>query len=146
MPSHRYHMQRGRGIGSLIKGLSRSIFPAVKYLFKTGTKVGKKVLTHPEMQKIVKSVAKHGKDALIDSAIDLVNGEDVGYTAKQRLYQTKKEISDDLKNQLKQLKNRQRGKSTNDMKKEDRNRKLRSRPRKRGRGLNPSTILKSQLI
>ena len=103
-------------------------------------------MTHPETQKIVKSVAKHGKDALIDSAIDLVNGEDVGYTAKQRLYQTKKEISQDLKNQLKQLKNGQRGKSTNDMKKEDRNRKLRSRPRKRGRGLNPSTILKSQLI
>ena len=105
-------------------------------------------MTHPETQKIVKSVAKHGKDALIDSAIDLVNGEDVGYTAKQRLYQTKKEISQDLKNQLKQLKNGQRGKSTNDMKKEDRNRnrKLRFRPRKKGRGLNPSTILKSQLI
>ncbi len=81
------YRQRGRGLGSILSSLFRSIIPVA-------SKVGKSILRSP----VTKNIARAARDAAIEGAMDVaadtLRGENVGTSLVKSLDTAKGRVAD----------------------------------------------------
>jgi hypothetical protein len=97
IPIHRGPIiQRGAGIGSILKGLIRFIQPVFRKGIRTLTKSGKKFIQN----EAVKSLGNKGSKMLMESGknilADVVKGTPIKESVKKELNQTKEKIRGEL--------------------------------------------------
>jgi hypothetical protein len=97
-----YHLgcsvQRGQGLGSIIKALGKRLIP----IARVGVNAGKRVLQSDFAKHIAKKSLSVGADILKDATkniiLDTINGDkDITQTAQIELENAKKKISDAIK-------------------------------------------------
>ena len=90
MSTTNYHsgrkLQSGRGIGSIFSSIARSLIT-----------LGKQVLTSQTTKKIAKNVGQTLKDAAVEGAISMLEGDTVKEAAQKNLNKTKRKIGSALK-------------------------------------------------
>lgn len=89
---HRGHeLQRGRGFGSILKGLYRRIVP----IAKKGINIGKRILKSDYVKHLSNSAASAGAEALKNVAYDYLSGEKpISESAKTNIDQAKKRLAE----------------------------------------------------
>lgn len=74
-------LQRGRGLGSLFRGLSRFLVPTLKAASRTALKAAR----HPVTRKVGKKVGKHLAKVAVTSLSDMQQGTPARVAVKRRL-------------------------------------------------------------
>lgn len=93
IPHRGLRFQRGRGIGSLFSGLFRTLKP----LAIMGLKAGKNFLSSTAGQQIKETVKDVGKSMLKNVAADILEGKNVGESAKEQIQDVKTKIAQSLR-------------------------------------------------
>ena len=90
-------IQRGRGIGSILSGLFRSVLPAVS---RAGLRTAKRIV----QSDVAKDIGRQMKDVAARSAVnmtlDTLEGKNVGESLQNQLNSAKKEISSSLRKSI----------------------------------------------
>lgn len=93
IPHRGLRFQRGRGIGSLFSGLFRTLKP----LAKMGLQAGKKFLASSTGQQLKETVKDVGKSMLKNVAADVLEGKNIGESAKEQIQDVKTKIAQSLR-------------------------------------------------
>jgi len=84
------HIQRGRGVGGVLRSLYSQLIPVAKY-------AGEKVLACPEAKSTLEAIKNASVDAGLNIIVDKVKKRNVGKVLKTNLTNAKHEIEDAVK-------------------------------------------------
>lgn len=86
-------MQKGRGLGSILSGLFRSIAPVAKL----GLSYGKKLISSPLAQKLGSTAMEAAKKSAANIAADVIAGNNLKQSAQRELKDAKEKIATTLR-------------------------------------------------
>lgn len=86
-------IQRGRGLGSILRGLFKSFAPVAKL----GMSYGKKLLSSPLAQKLGSTALEAAKKSAANIAADAIAGNNLKESAQRELQDAKEKIATTLR-------------------------------------------------
>ena len=90
-------IQRGRGIGSILSGLFRTVLPAVS---RAGLRTAKRIV----QSDVAKDIGRQMKDvaarSAVNMALDTLDGQNVGESLQNQLNSAKRDISSTLRKSI----------------------------------------------
>ena len=86
-------IQRGRGLGSILRGLFKSFAPVAKL----GMSYGKKLISSPLAQKLGSTALDAAKKSAANIAADVIAGNNLKESAQRELQDAKEKIASTLR-------------------------------------------------
>lgn len=98
-----FEVQRGRGIGSTLRGLYKSVFP----LARAGVDAGKRVMNSNFAKNVGKQALHHGLHVAKNAAVDMLGGSAPSQAASHQLLIAKKKVAEAVRGRGKSKRKKQ---------------------------------------